>query len=121
MVNFAGVEHVQRGYRPAVVISNDKINRYSPNVIVIPLTTAKKKLSLPTHVLLDAAKNGLHRESVALCENPMTISKAELKRYCTHLNNYALRKIIVALFAAISASVYLDEDSIFVSRWNKTA
>ena len=39
---------VQGGIRPAVVISNDKGNKFSPVLIVIPLTSRTKK-PIATH------------------------------------------------------------------------
>ena len=96
MVDFAGAGSAQRGYRPAVVVSNNKGNLYSPDVIVIPITTAQKKIFMPTHVQLDAAENGLARDSMALCENPMTVPKSVLRRYCTHLSDESIRKIAIA-------------------------
>ena len=40
----------QFGIRPVVVIQNNIGNRESPTIIVAPLTTQRKKLSLLTHV-----------------------------------------------------------------------
>ena len=37
---------VQGGTRPAVVISNDRGNKFSPVLIVVPLTSRTKKLAL---------------------------------------------------------------------------
>lgn len=111
MVDFARAGNAQRGYRPAVVISNNKGNLYSPDVIVIPITTAKKKIHQPTHVQLDAIENGLVKDSMALCENPVTVPKTVLRRYCTHLSDDAIQKIAVAHLASTSALAYLDMES----------
>lgn len=44
--------HEQSGYRPALVVSNDKFNAISPNlVLACPITNTKK--SFPLHVDLD--------------------------------------------------------------------
>ena len=42
----------QSGLRPAVVVSNNKANRHSPVVTVVPMTTKTRKTFLPTHVLI---------------------------------------------------------------------
>ena len=34
---------VQCGLRPCIIVSNNKANMYSPNVIVVPLTSRNKK------------------------------------------------------------------------------
>ena len=44
----------QNGTRPVVIIQNDIGNKYSPTVLVAPLTSrVKSKRNLPTHVLID--------------------------------------------------------------------
>ena len=69
--------HVQSGYRPVIIISNDMANLYSPVITIIPLTSQKKK-PLPTHVLL--REKGLDKASIALCEQIMTLDKARCQR-----------------------------------------
>lgn len=41
MVQFDGTGSVQRGFRPAVVFSNDIGNKYSPNVVALPLSSCQ--------------------------------------------------------------------------------
>lgn len=61
---------LQDGIRPAVVISNNKANRYSPVVTVVPLSTRiYKKRYLPTHVFINRYyMEGLSKNSLALAE-----------------------------------------------------
>ena len=80
-VYYAKVEcngSVQGGFRPYVVMQNDIGNKYSPNVVLIPLTTAIKKEKMPTHVVIRCKESGLPKDSVALCENPISFPKEEL-------------------------------------------
>ena len=45
---------VQRGERPVVIVQNNKGNKYSPTITVIPVTTKiHRSKGFPTHVLLD--------------------------------------------------------------------
>lgn len=60
---------IQGGERPCVIVSNNRGNRYSPNVTIIPLTSRSKK-DLPTHVVIKSYNN-----STALAEQIMTIPK----------------------------------------------
>lgn len=71
-----------RKSRPAVVVSNEKNNLFSPNIEICYLTTAEKKKPLPTHVeiLLIGTKN------TVLCENVYTISKDRLGNYIATLD-----------------------------------
>ena len=69
----------QNGTRPVVIIQNDIGNKYSPNTIVVPLTSKHKK-SMPTHFKLDKEKyDYLHTDSLAICEQIITISKGQIK------------------------------------------
>lgn len=67
---------IQSGKRPVLVISNDKNNKYSPVVWVVPITSKLKKKSLPTHVALVGC--GLSKESQALAEQTSIIDKKNL-------------------------------------------
>ena len=71
---------VQCGLRPCIVVSNNKANMYSPNVIVVPLTSRNKK-PLPTHyTMLPSKNNGLKVASTVLAEQILTLSKTMIKR-----------------------------------------
>ena len=71
---------IQTGLRPCVVISNNKANMYSPNVIVVPLTSKNKK-PLPTHYTMQPTRlNGLKVASTALAEQIITLSKTMIKK-----------------------------------------
>lgn len=63
---------VQSGIRPLLVVSNDIGNMHSKVVIVVPITSRKKK-PLPTHVHL-----GMDKPSTALCEQIQTVSKSSI-------------------------------------------
>ena len=49
----------QKGERPVVVLQNDCGNKYSPTVIVAPLTKIIKKEKLPTHILIHSNAESL--------------------------------------------------------------
>lgn len=66
---------IQDGIRPAVVISNNMANCYSPVITVVPLTCQiQKKRYLPTHVFIPKNKQiGLTRNSMALAEQVTSV------------------------------------------------
>ena len=71
---------IQMGLRPCVVISNNRANKFSPNVIVVPLTSRNKK-PLPTHYTMQPTRlNGLKVASTALAEQIITLSKTMIKK-----------------------------------------
>lgn len=108
LVRFAGAGSTQRGLRPAVIFQNNVGNRYSPNVTVLPLTSSIKKRAQDTHVFLPAAKTGLLRDSMVLCENPVCIPKEELGEYITVLSPLYMGLIARASILASAAVAYLD-------------
>ena len=67
----------QAGTRPALVVGNNIGNKYSPTVIVAPITSQKKK-SLPTHIKV-SSQSGLTKDSTVMFEQVRTIDKTRLK------------------------------------------
>lgn len=72
---------VQGGVRPVVVVSNNKGNKFSPVLVVVPLTSKTKKV-MPTHYTVSpSSKNGLSARSTALCEQILTVGKDTIKGF----------------------------------------
>lgn len=108
LVGLYGSDHEQTGTRPCVVFQNNVGNKFSPNVIIIPLTSKLKKPGQPTHVFLEASKTGLALDSMALCENPMCVSKLKLGRYITKLPDSYMEKIAIGNILATSSISFID-------------
>ena len=119
MMRFSGDGSEQQGLRPGVVFSNNTGNKYSPNIIALPLTSSLKKTRQPTHVILKRADTGLKLDSMVLCENPERMSKARIGDYVTTLNQNYIKRIAVASVLASSIIAYIDPDSL-INVW-KTA
>ena len=62
--------------RPAIVVSNDKNNTFSPTLEVVYLTRSPKK-DLPTHCTIRSSQY----QSIALCEQVTTVSKEQVEEY----------------------------------------
>lgn len=90
LIDFPQDGHTQGGIRPGVIFQNDVGNKYSPNVVVLPLITSIKKTSQPTHVYISSKNSGLRYDSIVLCENPISISKDRIskKTYKTQFISY---------------------------------
>ena len=72
----------QGGIRPAVVIQNNIGNYYSPTTIVLPLTSQKKSLKQPTHVLLKSEFiSALTEDSIVLGEAVRQVDKSRILEY----------------------------------------
>lgn len=85
----------QSGCRPAVIVSNNVGNKYSPVVSVVYLT-AKPKKPLPTHVDVEC-----RRKSIALCEQVYTVSKDRLGDYVRSLTDEEVERVNQALISAL--------------------
>lgn len=119
MVQLDGKGSTQRDYRPCVISGNEKGNKYSPNVVICPMTTSMKKLDMPTHYLVKAdSENGLHYDSLVLCENPMTISKSQLGKKVGRLSGKHLEDFSSISQVAYGSIAYLSLDAL-IECWNK--
>lgn len=104
LVNFPDVGgSVQAGVRPAIVVQNNIGNKYSPCLIVAPLTSniSKNKTYFPTHVLLHKT-SGVAKTSIVLCEQLSTISKAKIVNYLGHLTPNEMRRIDQAICISLA-------------------
>lgn len=82
----------QYGRRPVVILSNDLNNKYSPTILVAPLTKILKKTKLPTHIMI--RKNYfLKYDSIILLEQLRTIDKTRLVAYKGKVDFNTLEKI----------------------------
>lgn len=69
----------QGGIRPAVIVQNNKGNKFSPTVLVIPMTSEIKKVNIPTHNIMHKTKfNGLDEDSMLLGEQTTVIDKKRI-------------------------------------------
>ena len=87
----------QGGERPVVVLQNDTGNKHSPTLIIATLTSrVDKKLSLPTHVLLDQ-NPGLKVPSIVQLEQIFTIDKRRVQRFAGQTSSEEMDRIEAAL------------------------
>lgn len=96
-----GNSSVQGGTRPAVVISNNKGNKFSPVLIVVPLTSRVKKC-MPTHHTIEPSMiNGLSKTSIALAEQIITVGKDMVRNIVGTLEevdvNFINHKVMTSL------------------------
>ena len=87
--------------RPALVVSLDARNRWANDVIVIPLSTTMRPA--PTHVELLAGEGGLHRDSMAKCEQITTLDKSLLTRgpFAGRVHPAKMREVEQAILRAL--------------------
>ena len=98
----------QNAFRPAVIVSNDKANLFSPVVEVVFLTTQEKK-PLPTHTTVLCKI-----PSTALCEQITTVSKERITEYirsCTKKELQAIDRCI-KISLGLTAEPVIDDSSL---------
>lgn len=88
----------QAGVRPAVVVSRDAINRYSPVVVICPLTSAANvQRPYPSDVLVRAPEGGLRNDSVALTLQVRAVAKTRLGERLGKLEPTTVQSIAQAM------------------------
>lgn len=88
------------GMRPVVIISNNKINRYTPTVtvaVIISRTVKPKE----TSVKISSDMGILSRDSTVLLEQIRTIDTIRLKDYIGYLDDETMQRIDNAIIAAL--------------------
>ena len=85
--------HLLGGYsRPGIIVQNDVGNKYSPTVVIVPVSSALHKLRrMPTH----AAIGELYpdKPSMAESEQIRVINRTNLGAYITHLSDDVMRRV----------------------------
>ena len=82
----------QGGIRPVLVIQNDTGNKFSPTIIIAPITSSPNKVKLPTHV--EVSGMGLSKNSVVLLEQIRTLDKrCRFSEYIGQLDSSTMDQI----------------------------
>lgn len=74
--------HIQNGgssgARPCIIVNNQVACKYSPILLVVPITSSnlKKKKNMPTHLIIEDL---LPKKSVATFEQVLTVNRFQLK------------------------------------------
>lgn len=94
---------VQAGVRPAVIVSNEKANKFSSVISICGISSrVQTKAAIPTHIFLSAKKTGLNRDSICLCEQPISVSKDKLIHYVTTLSEEDMERVSEGLRIQLS-------------------
>ena len=81
----------QGGYRPVLVLQNNKGNKYSTTVIIAPISSRMTKNDLPTHVIIET--DFLEKKSVILLEQIRTIDKKRIQEKVGVLPNHYMMMV----------------------------
>lgn len=89
----------QNGIRPVLVVQNDIGNKFSSTIIVAPIST-KKKLNLPTHILIKSV-NDLQNNSIIMLEQIRVIDKKRLQEYVCMLPKSDMKEVEKAMLISL--------------------
>ena len=79
LVNFEPVRGSEQGrIRPALVIQNNILNKFSPLTIVAPITSKVYEKEYPTNILLNKKDSGLNLDSTILINQIRAIDKRRI-------------------------------------------
>ncbi len=95
----------QGGIRPVLVVQNNVGNKYSPTLVVLPISSAKKP-HLPTHIRICGSKM-LSKDSIIMAEQIRTIDRNRLQKYVGSLGLEIMEKVDMAM--KISIGVDFDD------------
>lgn len=91
-------DNIQSGVRPCIIVSNNIANKFSPVIQIVALTTKMAKAKIPTHVHLRVNESfGIKQDSIALCEQIISINKKNLVDKIGLLDEKNLRRIDEAM------------------------
>ena len=96
----------QKSGRPAVIVSNNMCNEYSPCVEICYLTLQEKK-PLPTHVFID---RGQCINSTVMCEQVTTISKERIGDYMCTLPDDIMDSVDKALITSLGLEYIIEKE-----------
>lgn len=90
----------QDGTRPVVVVQNDLANKFSPVVLIAPITSkVNTKPNLKTHVYIKSNGKITH-DSIILLEQIRVIDKTRLSSYLCSLDNEHIKEVDRAIINA---------------------
>ena len=85
--------HEQKGFRPVVVMQNNKLNKYLHTVVVAPITSNLKTAGLSLTHFLQKSKTGLKKDGVVLIFQIRAIDVRRLKKHVGILDQASFREI----------------------------
>lgn len=94
----------QGGVRPVLIVQNNVGNKYSPTIVVLPISSAKKS-EMPTHIQICSTKM-LLKNSIIMAEQIRTIDRNRLQKYIGSVDLEIMKKVEIAM----KISIGVDRD-----------
>lgn len=103
LVNFEPVKGSEQGrIRPALVIQNNLLNKFSPLTIVAPITSKVYDKEYPTNVFISKEDSALNQDSNVLLNQIRTIDKKRIIKKLGVLDIFVMNKVNLAIKICLS-------------------
>ena len=83
--------------RPCLVVQENVSNKFSPNTIIVPITSSIPDQHYPTVVVVRPQESGLPKESAILCTQIRTVSKQRMIKKLGALKPFKMSEVDQAL------------------------
>jgi mRNA interferase MazF len=98
----------QGGIRPVLIVQNNIGNKYSPTVIIAPITSKTNiKTELPTHITIKAFGK-IKYDSIILIEQVRVVDKKRLLSFVGHLDTKEMGNVNKAILVAFGININLE-------------
>jgi mRNA interferase MazF len=98
LINFEPVRGSEQGrVRPALVVQNDVLNRFSPITIVTPITSRIYSKEYPTNVEITKFESGIKLDSTILTNQIRAVNKSRIIKKIGSLNHSSMKKVDLAI------------------------
>jgi len=98
LINFEPSFGSEQGrIRPALIIQNDILNKFSPLTIVAPITSKIYSKEYPTNVFISKQDSKLDKDSIVLLNQLRAIDKKRIIKKLSSLDNFVMNKVNLAL------------------------
>jgi mRNA interferase MazF len=103
LVNFEPVKGSEQGrVRPAIVIQDDVLNKFSPLTIVAPVTSKVYLKEYPTNIFIKKEDSALNNDSTVLLNQIRTIDKRRIIKKLGSLDIFLMNKVDLAIKVCLS-------------------
>lgn len=83
----------QSGTRPVLILSNNRLNRITNCVVIVPLSTSERAGQFPTSISIPQGSGRLSQSSFALCQQIRVLDKRRLRDRIGQLPAALIRQV----------------------------
>lgn len=97
-------DHVQRGNRPVLIVSNDEGNSTNPTLVCLAITKKVEKKKTINVII----KNDKDENNTVLCNQFKTVNKSQLTKYLYTLSDKDMKRVEEGMITALQLNYLMD-------------